>query len=1200
MAKKSHVKPPFDANDTPPFMFISYKHADKEIVYPIIKRFNDEGFNVWYDDGLQYGEDYDDLIDLKITESSLFVICITKRVIDGAYDSKEYMKKELAVAIDTETKILPIFLDDVSLEGKYRIHLKSLHSILRHKHENEDEFIEECVDAFVDDFGFESNKSSEFENDDLKEDIDSIHSPLPDHETPPIENNFKYLDNLIKDKQEITLESDITFNDIGFHDGIEIKKDNLIINGAGHTIDADAKARIFKISSKNVTLKNINFVNGAAESGGALLINQSSDLTVDSCTFKNNHAHGDGGAILNRGYVKISKSILHSNNAENRGGAIKNAEVGNMDIYDSEFNNNNSIDGGAIINLSEINIYNTSFFKNKTKDTAGVLINFRDCKIKNCDFNNNITNSHINGDGGGALFNYKGGFLEITDSVFENNYSNLSGGAILNYQGQVLIYSSNFVKNNAKNEGNSIMNSEKGSVKINRSQFDETESKEIFSEGEIEFIENCQFKEDEEAKKSINEMELAKNELLSRIDSYKNSTNPPARIVEKLAERIYEKYKSIYEPYLAGAFKKEINEGRIPDSFFGRLDNFELKKNEFRKEAKIRLKGIYSIGYEVVSASDENEDILSLEHHMEIEELAKFNHYQWCSEKLDKNFEYLYNGTGFNDLLVRDAGLATSRKSNRKTLIPYTDTIVLWEELDEKEKRGNIDFVKEIFELLPKDLKIIKSKMDIFGIHYSFRDSNSIIYDIAEGIYSVMKPNENFSEVSDETYFSYEANAIRALCIAKAAGGEISSKKCQQQLDIKEIKNFKNLVNAQELYVSKLKNLGWNHGYYDYHNKKIPLFSSLNDGEENIMLKTIEYVQKSGFSFCKNSDEDIPEPSAGLKEDKTDNDITNHAKETDLFAKNYSFRNPNSIIYNIAKEIYSNLGGNSIKDFSEITDEEYCYLELLSIGVLCIAEAAGGSITSKKCQQPIDIEELKNSKNLVKANELLSSKLKSIGWKDGEFDVNNKTCPLFTFNDKDQQFMIETIDTIEGTRFSFCKKDYDSSTNKNIIPKAYSGDEPYIYVSYAHKDADKVFPEIKRFNNQGYNIWFDEGIISGNEWVEVIEKALSNCSLFVVFISNNSIESINVRNEISVAIRMNKPIIPIYIEDTDLKYGLALSLSNIQSIYKYQLSEEKYISTYINAFKNFGIEPKGNKTNNQKPTTDSKKKGLMSRLFGRK
>lgn len=47
-----------------------------------------------------------------------------------------------------------------------------------------------------------------------------------------------------------------------FEGGIELDEDNLTIDGQNHVIDANNLSRIFYITGKNITLKNIIFKNG--------------------------------------------------------------------------------------------------------------------------------------------------------------------------------------------------------------------------------------------------------------------------------------------------------------------------------------------------------------------------------------------------------------------------------------------------------------------------------------------------------------------------------------------------------------------------------------------------------------------------------------------------------------------------------------------------------------------------------------------------------------------------------------------------------------------------------------------------------------------------------------------------------------------------------------------------------------------------
>ena len=58
---------------------------------------------------------------------------------------------------------------------------------------------------------------------------------------------------------------------------------------------------------------------------------------------------------------------------------------------------------------------------------------------------------------------------------------------------------------------------------------------------------------------------------------------------------------------------------------------------------------------------------------------------------------------------------------------------------------------------------------------------------------------------------------------------------------------------------------------------------------------------------------------------------------------------------------------------------------------------------------------------------------------------------------------------------------------------AYSGDEPYVFVCYAHDDSDVVYPEMAWLHEQGVNLWYDEGISPGSEWSQALADAIERC-----------------------------------------------------------------------------------------------------------
>jgi len=137
---------------------------------------------------------------------------------------------------------------------------------------------------------------------------------------------------------------------------------------------------------------------------------------------------------------------------------------------------------------------------------------------------------------------------------------------------------------------------------------------------------------------------------------------------------------------------------------------------------------------------------------------------------------------------------------------------------------------------------------------------------------------------------------------------------------------------------------------------------------------------------------------------------------------------------------------------------------------------------------------------------------------------------------------------------------------------AYRGNGPYIFISYAHVDSELVFPEIKDFNKNGYNVWYDEGISPGNEWTDEIADFLEGSSLFVVLITPASASSPNVLNEINYAIDEKKPFVAIHLKKTTLRAGIKLQIGTKQAILKYNMTDEEYLYKYTSAFERLGIK----------------------------
>lgn len=108
---------------------------------------------------------------------------------------------------------------------------------------------------------------------------------------------------------------------------------------------------------------------------------------------------------------------------------------------------------------------------------------------------------------------------------------------------------------------------------------------------------------------------------------------------------------------------------------------------------------------------------------------------------------------------------------------------------------------------------------------------------------------------------------------------------------------------------------------------------------------------------------------------------------------------------------------------------------------------------------------------------------------------------------------------------------------------AYEGSEKYLFISYAHKDSDMVYPIIERLNAEGYRVWYDDGITPGSEWPENIAIHLENAETFIFFASPNSVSSDNCKREVNFALSRNKKFFTISLVPTELTLGLDMQNS---------------------------------------------------------
>lgn len=130
---------------------------------------------------------------------------------------------------------------------------------------------------------------------------------------------------------------------------------------------------------------------------------------------------------------------------------------------------------------------------------------------------------------------------------------------------------------------------------------------------------------------------------------------------------------------------------------------------------------------------------------------------------------------------------------------------------------------------------------------------------------------------------------------------------------------------------------------------------------------------------------------------------------------------------------------------------------------------------------------------------------------------------------------------------------------------AYAGEQAYVFICYAHKDEARVYPQMQWLDEQGINVWYDEGISAGEEWSAELGRAIDKAKQLIFYVTPDSAASLHCRNEVHFAQNHGIPILAIHLKQTELPPGLELALGSSQAVLSYGLSEADCRTKVLNA-----------------------------------
>lgn len=137
-------------------------------------------------------------------------------------------------------------------------------------------------------------------------------------------------------------------------------------------------------------------------------------------------------------------------------------------------------------------------------------------------------------------------------------------------------------------------------------------------------------------------------------------------------------------------------------------------------------------------------------------------------------------------------------------------------------------------------------------------------------------------------------------------------------------------------------------------------------------------------------------------------------------------------------------------------------------------------------------------------------------------------------------------------------------------PPAYEGDEPYVFVSYSHKDAEAVYKDLWRLIDQGIRVWYDKGLPAGQEWDKVVESKIvsEKCACVIFYLSPNFVGSDSIMKEVNLVFDTGRSNFCIHLDGKPtmkilfdaMSMGIPVDTKKCETITKYFNDASTHIS----------------------------------------
>jgi hypothetical protein len=125
----SEIHPPFEAyKGDAPYVFVSYAHKDSVSVFPELQELRLNGYRVWYDEGIDPGNEWPEEVAMALSRAMVFLVFISPNAVVS-----QNVRNEINFAINNRKPFLAVYLTETELPVGLQLRMGDIQAIMKHR-----------------------------------------------------------------------------------------------------------------------------------------------------------------------------------------------------------------------------------------------------------------------------------------------------------------------------------------------------------------------------------------------------------------------------------------------------------------------------------------------------------------------------------------------------------------------------------------------------------------------------------------------------------------------------------------------------------------------------------------------------------------------------------------------------------------------------------------------------------------------------------------------------------------------------------------------------------------------------------------------------------------------------------------------------------------------------------------------------------